>query len=346
MKKRGTIKPHKDNIFLFPNVDKLLMEKGLESLKNKKFYEAIDYLEKAKELDQYNEEIQIGLIVAYFESGNLSNAKKLANESLQKGLGDYFQLIDLYIMILLQLNEYQEIVVTLEALLEEKEIPSEKLENFSKILEFSKRKLESDHNKLVNSPSSIESDINEDKTFDLFQCQSLNEQFLTVAQLSEKNVRTYILGIKDYLRSTKGHPFIKTMLLQLLKEQEVNENITLEKFHQTFVFNPINLVEIEVFLEEEGICGILKQELEHENPTLFENIRAILSRHSFLLFPMERKPIDPTIWAAAYHFIALEYFGIYTTIEESMEKYEVDERNLTKAIAFIRELEEISSPIL
>ncbi|HYK72370.1 MAG TPA: tetratricopeptide repeat protein, partial [Pseudoneobacillus sp.] len=294
--------------------------------------------------DQYNEEVELGLIIAYLESGNLSKAKKLANECLQKGVGDYFQLIDLYIMILLQLNEYQEIVVTLEALLEEKEIPIEKQENFTKILEFSKRKLESDQNKLVNE--SIESDIHVDASFDLFQYHSLNEQFLAVAQLSERNVRAYLPGIKDYLNASDGHPFIKTMLLQLLKEQEVNEEIIVEKFQQTSVFNPINLADLEAISEENEIDNILKRELEHDNPTLFESIKSIVSRHSFLIFPMERKESEPKVWAAAYHFMALEYFGIHASIDEMIEKYEIDERKITEAIAFIRELEEISSPIL
>ncbi|WP_442595312.1 tetratricopeptide repeat protein [Neobacillus sp. D3-1R] len=344
MKKRGTIKPHKDNIFLFPNVDKLLLDKGLESLKNKRFVEAVDYLEKAKELDSYNEELELSLIIAYLESGNLSNAKNLANECLQKGIGDYFQLIDLYLMILLQLNEYQEIVVTLEALLEEKEIPIEKLGNFTKILEFSKRKLESDY--IKSGIESIEDDFQEEISFDLFQYENLNEQFLAVAQLSEKNVRNYLPGIKTYLSSSAGHPFIKTMLLQLLKEQQVNEEIKVEKFHQNLVINPIYLAEIAALADINEIYIILKRELEHDNPTLFESIKAIVDRHSFLLFPIERKPNEPIILAAAYHFLALEYFGIHMTIEKMVEKYEVDVRKLTGAIALLRELEEISSPIL
>jgi tetratricopeptide (TPR) repeat protein len=341
MKKRSKIKPHKENIFLFPNVDKLLMEKGLESLQNKKFSEAIDYLEKAKELDSYNDEIGLGLIIAYFESGNLIAAKKLASESLQMGLGDYFQLIDIYIMILLQLNEYEEIVTTLEALIEEKEIPSEKLDNFSKILEFSKRKLESE-----NMYGKIAPSYEEVETFDLSQVQSLNDQFLVVAKLSERNVRVHLKEIKEYLSSQQGHPFMKTMLLQLLKEQEVNEEINLEKFNQYITVNPTELIAIEKIPESIEVTTILKQTIEQENPTLYESIIAILDRHSFLLYPIERKPNNPFLWAAAYHFITIEYFGESKSIENMAEKYELEQRSLRDAVAFIRELEEISSPLI
>lgn len=340
MKKPRKNKPHKDNIFLFPNVDKLLMEKGLDRLKNKRFTEAIGFLEKAFELDQNNEEIALGLIIAYFESNNLLAAKALAHECLQMGFGDYFQLFDIYIMILLQLNEYEEIVSTISALIDEREIPSEKLENFTRILEFSKRKIEVEGN-LADYAT-----IDEKKEFDLLQYDSLNDQFLAVAKLGQANVRAYLKGIKEYLRSTEGHPFLKTMLLQLLKEQEVNEEIEVEKFQQWLTVNPVQMDEIDSFLETVDITDILKKEIEQRNPTLYESMKAILNRHSFLLFPIERQPTDPFIWAAAYHFLALEYHGERVLIEKLAKKYQIKQELLIEAIAFIRELEEISSPII
>lgn len=340
MKKRRKIKPHKDNIFLFPDVDKLLMKKGLTSLHNKKFTEAISFLEEALELDPTNDEISLGLIIAYYESGNLLTAKQLAYKSMKQGVGDYFQLIDIYIMILLQLNEYEEIVSTIEALLDEREIPREKLDNFTRILEFSKRKLEAES---TVSNISIE---NETVDFDLFQYENLNDQFLAVARLSHLNARSYLNGIKDYLKWTEGHPFIKTMLIQLLKEQEVDTQLDIEKFQQRLTINPIQLKEVEKVLGAEEIMNIIKSEIEQENPSLFESIREMVSRHSFLLFPIERKPSDPRAWAAAYHFIVLEYFGMPNSIEKLVQKYETQSTSMKEAIKLIRELEEISSPII
>jgi tetratricopeptide (TPR) repeat protein len=340
MKKRQKIKPHKENIFLFPNVDKLLMEKGLDKLKNKRFTEAIEFLEGALQLDLDNEEIALGLIIAYFESGNLLAAKNLAQESLHKGFGDYFQLIDVYIMILLQLNEYEEIVSTIQALIDEQEVPLEKLDNFTKILEFSKRKLESDLGKSNHSTS------DEVMEFNLLHLENLNDQFLAIARLAHANVRTYLGGIKDYLQLEDGHPFLKTMLLQLLKEQEVNEEIVLIKFNQMLTINPVHLVAFESFLESPDITDILKQEIEQENPTLYESIKAIINRHSFLLFPIERNPNHPFIWAATYHFIALEYHGETIAMDKLSKKYNVEPEAIRKCILFIRELEEISSPII
>jgi tetratricopeptide (TPR) repeat protein len=341
MKKRGSSGPHKDNIFLFPNVDRRLIEKGLDSLQNKRFSEAIQYLELAKDYNSENVELIIGLIIAYFEAGNLKAAKELARDSLQKGVGDYFQLIDIYIMILLQLNEYEEIVATIQALLDEKELPIEKVDNFTKLLEFSKRKLEYEM-----IPSIGESMYEETKAIDLFACHSLNEQFLKVASLAEKNVRAYLKEIKFYLESKQGHPFIKTMLIQLLKEQELNEKIQVEKFQRVQEIDPSNLLDID---KSEITCAlkqVLKQSIEHDNPILYEHIASIIDRHTFLLYPFERIPSDPYVWCAAYHLIGLEYYGEGVQIEEISTKYNVESSLLQELLTTIRELEEISSPLL
>jgi hypothetical protein len=342
MKKRRKNKPHKDNIFLFPNVDKLLMEKGLEKIKNKRFTEAIEFLENGRELAQENEEIAFGLIIAYFEAGNLLAAKNLAQDSLHKGFSEYFQLFDVYIMILLQLNEYEEIVSTIQALIDEREVPLDKLDNFTKILEFSKRKIETE----ISETSQYSYDYDEGKDFDLLQYKNLNDQFLAVAGLAHANVRAYLSGIKEYLQLDKGHPFLKTMLLQLLKEQEVSEELVLVKFNQTLSINPVQLVAIDLYLDSPDITNIFKREIEQRNPTLYESIKAIMNRHSFLLFPIERVPQNPYIWAAAYHFIALEYHGETISIDKLAKKYEVEQEAISKTILFIRELEEISSPII
>lgn len=63
-------------------------------------------------------------------------------EMLNKGIGDYFQLINIYLMVLLQLGEHQEMVTTIELLFEESQIPFDKEEHFEKMLQFSKRALE------------------------------------------------------------------------------------------------------------------------------------------------------------------------------------------------------------
>ncbi|HWJ79832.1 MAG TPA: tetratricopeptide repeat protein, partial [Niallia sp.] len=109
----------KENIIYFPNLDKRLLEKGLDAIQQKKYKDALPLLNDALERNPDNSDIKIGLILSYYELGMLEDAKLIAKGMLAEGSGDYLQVLDLYIMILVQLHEYEEIVTTIEVLLED-----------------------------------------------------------------------------------------------------------------------------------------------------------------------------------------------------------------------------------
>ena len=219
MKKRDA---NKDNVILFPGLEKRLLERGLDYLKMKKYRDAIDYLEQALQHAPENGDIYVGLVLANFEAGKVTQAKQLAEEMLRSGIGDYIQVIDLYLMILVQLNEYTEIVSTVEALLEEKEVPVDKYEHFARMLEFGRRMLYSKTDKPVTEEIEVDS---EEEFLDLFAYEDPKDQVMLAARLAKGNIRPFINEIKEYVSSEAGHPFQKTMLLNILREQEYSEEI-------------------------------------------------------------------------------------------------------------------------
>ncbi|PLR93686.1 tetratricopeptide repeat protein [Bacillus sp. T33-2] len=332
---------HKDNIILFPGLDRRLMEKGLEHLQQKKYRDATHFFEQALKLDPVNGDIYIGLVLANFESGHLKEAKELAAEMLRKGIGDYIEIIDLYIMILVQLNEYDEIVSTIEALLEEREIPKEKLEHFSRMLHFSRRMAQGKGNEATQE--SLESEY-EDERLSLFTYQDPKDQVLLAARLSKENIRPYLEEIKSYLASDEGHPFQKTMLLNILREQEYDREIDITKFARRKTVIPSNLPELQDMEGMQPTVAILRDELENRDPVLFENIKSLIERHNFLLYPFEPEPLGPAVWAAAYYHTAREYYGSEESVEEAAGIYGVSASDAEQAVLFIKSIEEISYP--
>lgn len=113
-------KNQNNKIILFPGLEKRLLEKGLESFQQKRYQESILFFEEAMEMEPENTDVHIGLVLAYYEAGELEKAKELANKMLQTGIGDYIQVMDLYLMILVQLHQYSEIAAMIEVLLEER----------------------------------------------------------------------------------------------------------------------------------------------------------------------------------------------------------------------------------
>lgn len=342
MKKRDRKKLN-DKIILFPDLEKRLLEKGLESLQNKRFREAIEYLEEAMQLEQDNDDIHIGLVLAYFESGQLTKAKELANSMLQKGIGDYIQIIDLYLMILVQLHQYDEIAKTIEILIEEKEIPSDKIEHFTRLLQFSERMAESvpviehEHEEaLEDEPLNVEKDF--------LAIRDQHEQIQIVTELMNRNIRPFISGILTYLKSSKGDPFFKTMLLNVLTQHEYDKEVIVQKLGERILVIPSNLEDVSENTQSKKLLEIIRRQIEHEDPILFKHIKSLVERHLFILYPFKLKPFTEEVWVAAYHNLAASYQGVHQSKRELSKRYNVLEKEISEAEAFLKKIEEISSP--
>ncbi|WP_419956006.1 tetratricopeptide repeat protein [Neobacillus niacini] len=339
MKKRERAK-RKDNIIFLPGLEKRLTDKGLESLHNKRYQEAITLLEEARDHDSENSDILIGLVLAYFEAGAYTKARELANEMLLKGIGDYFHMVDLYLTILIQLHEYQEIVSTIEALFDEKEIPPDRHDHFLTILQFSKRMADNSQQEPIEEVK-VETPFKELK---LSSLNNINEQLLVISSLAEKNIRPYMDEIKEYLDSESGHPFLKTMLLTLLKEQEYDKRIVVKKFNEGVSIVPTELPDIKTQQRLKEIEKILEEKLENSDPVLFENIKGMVERTFFITYPFELEPEEVSAWAAAFHLLVLNYLGGDPNVEDISDDYEISTKKIEQALTKIRELEEISYP--
>ncbi|WP_144547851.1 tetratricopeptide repeat protein [Bacillus sp. X1(2014)] len=339
MKKREPVK-RIDNIVFFPGLEERLTNKGLESLEKKKFNEAINLLEEAREYDPDNDEVLIGLVLAYFEAASFQKAKELAKEMLHKGIGDYLQMVDLYLTVLIQLHEYHEIVSTVEALLEEKEIPPEKHDHFLTILQFSRRMAENRQLDLEE----IEPEETAVQELNLFANDNLNEQLLLISSLEEKNIRPYLHEITDYLEAEAGHPFLKTILLTLLKEQEIDRELIIRKFGMKKKVIPTQLPEVREEPRMQAIKVLVESHLESENPGLFENTSGMVERNFFITYPFELEPESTHAWAAAFHHLAQDYMGMDTRMDLLSSEYDVSVSEIEEAIAKIEVIEKISYP--
>ena len=332
----------KDNVILFPGLEKRLLEKGLEYLKQKKYRDAIQYLEQALEHDQENSDIYAGLVLANYEAGSIKQAKEIAAEMLRSGLGDYIQVIDLYLMILVQLNEYTEIVSTIEALLEEKEIPADKQEHFTRMLEFANKMLDG---REFEAPQAFEVEM-EGPVLNLFEYKAPQDQVMVAAKLANENVRPYINAIREYVASEEGHPFQITMLLNILKEQEYAEEIDIQKFGLEKTVIPTRLPELKDFINMNAAIQLLSNQIENSDPVLYENILSLVERNSFLLYPFVLPKGTAEAWAASYHFIANEYYGFEDPLDSFADLYGTSTEEAAEVVSFIRMLEEISYPII
>lgn len=325
-----------DNVIPFPNLERKLVEKGLERLHQNKFHEAISLLEQAIVIEPYNSESQMGLVLAYFDAGMFDKAKQLVGKMLFEGIGDYFEVMNLYLMLLVQVHKYDEVVSVIEELLVSERIPKEQFENFNRLLEFSRR--------MLNNPVEQENDLDDSsyQELNLFQYKDPEQQMRVAAELNERNILPYLEELTYFLQSNDGGAFFKSLILNILREHLYDQPVFVQKFGRKITVIPKTLISLNDNPQLKDITVVIGQRLENDDPILFDHIKKLMEKQFFLLYPFKLEPDDAAIWAAAYHSLGNEYYGNQDTEDELMDAYNVLPVDMKKADSFIRMIEEIS----
>ncbi|WP_033828265.1 tetratricopeptide repeat protein [Bacillus andreraoultii] len=316
-------------IIPLPNLPLRLLQKSQNLLVQGEIKEAIKFLQEAEQLDPENPDILYTLVGAYMEIGNLSKVRTLLEEMIYSGLGEYFQTVELYISVLFQLHEYKKINTMLTMLLEDKQVPFHKLEQYEELLELSE--------KLANENSEMSSEQVEM----LFEGDT-NTVISRIANLDAEAIANCLNEIKDYLLLEDGNPLIKTILLNALKENEINEEVEVEKFDQ---YIRININEY-VGVQEAPFPNKVKQKLEEillsENPSLLSYAQTLCDRFFFAIDPLTMKFTDLNLWGYAILSVVEDYLG-----EDFMESYAIDlltvhlnEEEIDRAKQFILKVEQ------
>lgn len=326
-----------DNIILFPGLKHRLYEKGIARMEAHDFQEAADLLRKAKELDPNNAEISTAYLVALYESSDYKEAKLIADELLHEGTGDYYEIIDIYLMILIQLSEHDQVVHTIETLFEEKEVPFDKVEHFRTLLGLSKKVL---GNEQEQQPERISIDSH------FFNELDLQEQTFHLGSLADKNIHPYLDTLILMLENKQSHPFLQTIVLNVLRENKINQEVMVRKLHNEGHFIPADLPEVGEVPIFQTIKRTLEEQLEQHNPVLFAQLQEMVDRHAFVLYPFTYMTNNPNLWALAYRGLGFDMYGEDWNKEKLAASHNVDAGELQHALAFLIELEQISSPII
>ncbi|MBS4202724.1 tetratricopeptide repeat protein [Lederbergia citrea] len=325
-----------EKIIPFPDLKQRLYEKGIARLEAHDFHEAVALLYQAREMDLDDAQIAVAFLVALYENGDYEEAKLIANEYLHEGIGDYYEILDIYLMILIQINEHKQVIQTLDVLFEEREVPPDKAEHFQTLLQLSRKVIAN------GTPERKENVLVEEG---IFNGRNLHEQAIKLGSLVDKNIQPYLDSLVGMLADKRSHPFLQTIVLNVLREHGIEIEIVVKKLEFDGVFIPINLPLVHNTPQLKEVLTELESQLENNNPVLLEQIKEMSYRHAFILYPFESSPSHPRLWAAAYRGMGYEMYGEEWSKEKVAEKYGVDVMELDRAVSFLLNLEEISSPI-
>jgi tetratricopeptide (TPR) repeat protein len=327
----------RSNIIPFPNLKERYIDKGMALLKEKKYHQALEMFSEAKNLNEDKAEIHLGMAICFMELGELVEAKNICKKMLLEDIGHYFTVLQIYLTILIQLREYHEVQSTIEAVLEENHLPAESAEHFYKLLEFSRKMTQNDV------------DIFEDEGVEDQQTlyiedmlENTTKQLAYIQSLKDRNVIKHFSSLKILLENPKSHPMVKSMILHLMIENEIEKEVTVYKFGESITVIPAKLEDISDLPFTKKVLTKLDDILGNENPTLYEAVKELWIRHLYVLYPLLPQPTDANLWAAALHIVGYEMHGITIDQNEVQEMYNQSFPTLQEACKKIYQIEEIS----
>jgi len=168
-----------------------------------------------------------------------------------------------------------------------------------------------------------------------------NEDLLYMAldQLQQLNVRMIIPTIQDYLLDPSHHFFAKTLLIEIMIEQQIDEDMQVEKFGHYYDINPSYLPLVLEQTQYEGITKYLQNGLEDENPTLFHQCVEYLEYMLYALYPREIYEDEYHIKAAAIHYYVATLQAIEIDLEDLELTYYCDRSEIENEILALKTIE-------
>jgi tetratricopeptide (TPR) repeat protein len=318
MKKKKQIKD--GNVIQFPGTSGHLEKEGQTALEEKRFDDAIRLYREALRFEtDHAEEMKMALLIAYHESGNHDEGIQLSRDMLHTGEGQYFDVLDLHVLMLIQKKRYQEVADTLSALLEEG-LPPDRYEHFA-------------HLKALADRMSVKQ--HEPKTALFKNDDTMQDKIMKLAELASLDASPYEKELIAVLADNSEHPFVQSMSLGLLREIGTAQSVTVRKFYFEKDVIPVLMDEAfsRPFFKE--TAAHLDKTIGQENPVLFEQAIELIKQQSFLMHPFDPE-VEPSVWAIA---AVLHIESLYRPVNDLLNiDPEVEE-----ALSFMKELDEISA---
>ncbi|TSB46268.1 tetratricopeptide repeat protein [Alkalicoccobacillus porphyridii] len=328
-----------NNIILYPGLVRRLLELGMESLKVKEGQSAYDYFKQAESIEPDNPKVRFGKMLSLVELGRLEEAVQLTDKLLKEGTGDYYENLQVHISLLVQLSRYEEVIEILDVVLAESQLPSQHAESLYKLLHFSRQMTEDEY--LTDSyPIHLDSDESDMLELEDLQSDSPQKQWQSIQLLSTSNFQQAVPNLITYIEDSSKDLLLRSYALQLLMKWEVQQDIHISKLGQSKTVSPATLAKNEQMSNcSTKMKGILSQELEHENPILYEMATQLLIMHMLVLFPFYPKEEEMTTWAASFHLLACERLAMDCNEETIAMRYGCNVSALLEHAALVEEVE-------
>ena len=295
-------------VILFPGTVERMFDEARDLAENYHYHEANELFEKALELSD-GDEISLSVFAySLYETKNFGRAKEICEDIFAIGPSMYFELMELYLTICMQLRQFKQVEKIIESLFDEDVIPTEQVEKFQRLLKLNAEIAENQNTHLLQVEIEEEQDVEFELNATEFLQLPVQQQLMQIHELTEKNIRPLVSELKQIIETTNIHPFIQSLLLILLVEQEVNVELTISKFNQVQTLNPASLDLPTKLPQFQEITNYVVEQLEQE-PSTLEFVQYLIAKHAIVLYPFEWTEYNSEDVAISYIDFVRSMFG-------------------------------------
>ncbi|MCH7322263.1 DUF3196 domain-containing protein [Solibacillus sp. MA9] len=304
-------------VILFPGTVERLFNEAKSLAELSRYHEANDLFEQALLLEEGDEVSLSVFAYSLYETKSYVRAKEICEDILAKGPNMYFEVMELYLTICMQLRQFKQVEKIIQSLLEEDIIPSDEIDKFTRLKKLNAEIAENQEAHLLQT--TIDED---DDDFDvhLFLQLTVQQQLLQIHEMTDINIRPFVEELKIIIETESVHPFIQSLLLILLVEQQVNIPIALAKFNHMDTINPAQL-ELPTKLPQFQAVMVHITETLEQDPTMLEAVNHLVAKHAIVLYPFEWSGYNSEDVANSYVNFVKTMFGEILEAHDELDDF-------------------------
>lgn len=269
----------RENIIIFPGTFEKLVRQGINFVENEEYKKAVEVFDQAIDIEPESLEFLTPYAIALYETKDFIRAKEITTHLLHTGPEDYAGTMELYLTILIQLEEYDDVEMNIDVLLDEGFIPQELVNKFSYLRELNNR---------LAMRYGIDETLIPDAQFTLddFIEMDVFSQQQVLASLDGTDLRAMSAVLEDIAESVHFSPIVVTFALTLLHQSGFKNELTIRKFGMEKVVVPVDM---ELPGQDKATQQVLStlDELLAQDPSRFELAKGLVEKFAITAFPFD-----------------------------------------------------------
>lgn len=319
-KKYGKLQK-KGNLIVFPGTADRLIREGMHYFENQQYEQAVHSFEDAMQFEPESDDFLLPYATALYELKDYGRAKELTTLLLNRGTKNYISTMELYLTILIHLEEYEDVEMKIGVLIEEGFVPQELLNKFTNLRDLNQR--------LATRYGEDESQKKEAPfTFEEFTQMDVLLQQQMLASLDGTDLQSMTEVLEDIAESVHFSPIVVTFALTLLHQAGYNRTLTIRKFGLEKDLNPAEMPLPGQDNQSQAILAELEKLLA-KDPSQLELAYGLVEKFSITAFPFD--------WG---NYSVEEIADAYIQYIDSL--FSGEELPYTPLLAFIEQLDKAS----